>query len=165
MKQTSDFFIYLYQDLNRRSENSVDFSTPSVKQISVFFMYLYQDLNKRPSTIDGYRTSIMDTLGPLGQHIAHNEDLHRLLSNFHRDRPKSSRNLPKWNLSVLNELTKSPFGAYEKHRPQTSHSQNCFLASFGLRQAPQRNPCLGCKQKYLIKATGKRSPCSLLLTS
>ena len=48
VKQTSDFFMYLYQDLNRRSENSVDFSTPSVKQISDFFMYLYQDLNKRP---------------------------------------------------------------------------------------------------------------------
>ena len=44
------------------------------------------------------------------QHIAHNADLHRLLSSFHRDRPKSSRNLPKWNLSVvLNELTKAPF--------------------------------------------------------
>ena len=29
---------------------------------------------------------------------------------FSRDRPKSSRNLPKWNLSVvLNELTKAPF--------------------------------------------------------
>ena len=91
-------------------ENSVDFSTPSVKQISDFFMYLYQDLNRRPSTIDGYRTAIVDSLGPFGQHIAHNEDLHRLLSSFHRDRPKSSRNLPKWNLSVvLNELTKAPF--------------------------------------------------------
>ena len=90
-------------------ENSVDFSTPSVKQISDFFMYLYQDLNRRPSTIDGYRTAIVDTLGPSGQHIAHNEDLHRLLSSFHRDRPRSSRNLPKWNLSVLNELTKAPF--------------------------------------------------------
>ena len=76
-------------------ENSVDFSTPSVKQISDFFIYLYQDLNRRPSTIDGYRTAIVDTLGPTGQHIAHNEDLHRLLSSFHRDRPKSSRNLPK----------------------------------------------------------------------
>ena len=87
-------------------ENSVDFSTASVKQISDFFMYLYQDLNRRPSTIDGYRTAIVDTLGPSGQHIAHNEDLHRLLSSFYRDRPKSSRNLPKWNLSVvLNELT------------------------------------------------------------
>ena len=43
-------------------------------------------------------------------HIAHNADLHRLLSSFHRDRPKSSRNLPKWNLSiVLNELTKASF--------------------------------------------------------
>ena len=90
-------------------ENSVDFSTPS-ETISDFFMYLYQDLNRHPSTIDGYRTAIVDTLGPSGQHIAHNEDLHRLLSSFHRDRPKSSRNLPKWNLSVvLNELTKAPF--------------------------------------------------------
>ena len=71
-------------------------------------MYLYQDLNGYPSTIDGYRTAIVDTLGPTGQHIAQNEDLHRLLSSFRRDRPKSSRNLPKWNLSVvLNELTKA----------------------------------------------------------
>ena len=161
VKQISDFFMYLYQDLNRRPstidgyrtaivdtlgptahhiahnadlhrsqrsstrtiykskwalfekwyrENSVDFSTPSVKQISDFFMYLYQDLNRRPSTIDGYRTAIVDTLGPTAHHIAHNADLHRLLSSFHRDCPKSSRNLPKWNLSVvLNELTKAPF--------------------------------------------------------
>ena len=82
-------------------ENSVDFSTPSVKQVSDFFMYLYQDLNRRPSTIDGYRTAIVDTLGPAGHHIAQSSDLHRLLSSFHRDRPKSSKNLPKWNLSVV----------------------------------------------------------------
>ena len=69
-------------------ENSVDFSTPSVKQISDFFMYLYQDLNRCPLTIDGYRTAIVDTLGPMAHHIAHNADLHRLLSSFHRDRQK-----------------------------------------------------------------------------
>ena len=91
-------------------ENSVDFSTPSVKQISDFLMYLYQDLNRHPSTIDGYRTAIVHTLGPTAHNIAHNADLHSLLSSFHRDRPKSSRNLPKWNLSVvLNELKKAPF--------------------------------------------------------
>ena len=91
-------------------ENSVDLSSPSIKQISDFFMYLYQDLNRRPSTIDGYRTAIVDTLGPTAQFIAHDPDLHRLLSSFHRDRPKSSRNFPKWNLSVvLNEHTKAPF--------------------------------------------------------
>ena len=127
-------------------ENLVDFSTPSVKHISDFFMYLYQDLNRRPSTIDGYRTAIVDTLGPVGHHIAQSLDIHRLLSSFHRHCPKSSRNLPKWNHSVvLNELTKAPF-EYERHRPQTSYSQNCFLASFGLWQALQQNPCLGCKQ-------------------
>ena len=32
----------------RCRENSVDFSTPSVKQISDFFMYLYQDLTGAP---------------------------------------------------------------------------------------------------------------------
>ena len=91
-------------------ENSVDFSTPSVQEISNFFMYLYQDLNRCPSTIDGYRTAIVDTLGPTGHHIAQSLDLHRLLSSFYRDHPKSSRNLSKWNLSVvLNELTKAPF--------------------------------------------------------
>ena len=90
-------------------ENSVDFSTPSVKQVSDFFMYLYQDLNRRPSTIDGYRTAIVDTLDPTGLHISQSSDLNRLLSSFHRDRPKYSRNLPKWNLSDLNELTKAPF--------------------------------------------------------
>ena len=78
-------------------ENLVDFSTPSVKQVSDFFMYLYQDLNRRPSTIDGYRTVIVYTLGPAGHHISQTSDHNRLLSSFHRDRPKSSRNLPKWN--------------------------------------------------------------------
>ena len=91
-------------------ENLVDFSTPSIKQVSDFFIYLYQDLNRWPSTIDGYRTAIVDTLGPTGLHISQSSDLNRLLCSFHRDSPKSSRNLPKWNLSVvLNELTKAPF--------------------------------------------------------
>ena len=76
-------------------ENSVDFSTPSVKQVSDFFLYLHQDLNRRPSTIDGHRTAIVDTLGPAGHHIAQSSDFHRLLSSFHRDQPKSFRNLPK----------------------------------------------------------------------
>ena len=70
---------------------------------------MYQDLNRRPLTIDGYRTAIVDSLGPTGHHISQSSDLNRLLSSFHRDHPKSSRNLPKWNLSVLNEPTKAPF--------------------------------------------------------
>ena len=53
--------------------------------------------------------AIVGTLGPMAKHIAHDADLHRLLSSFHRDCPKSSRNIPEWNFSVLSELTKTPF--------------------------------------------------------
>ena len=53
-------------------------------------------LNRRSSTIDGYRTAIVDTLGPAGHHISQSSDLNRLLSSFHRDHPKISRNLPKF---------------------------------------------------------------------
>ena len=109
-------------------ENSVDFSTQSVKQISDFFMYLYQDLNRRPSTIVGYRMAIVDTFGPAGHHIAQSSDLHRLLSSFYRDRPKSSRNLPKWNLSVvLNELTKAPFEPMKDTDLKHLTSKTAFL--------------------------------------
>ena len=92
------------------TENLVGFSTPFVKQVSDFFMYLYQDLNRHPSIIDGYRAAIVDIVDPTGCHISQSSDLNRLLFSFHRDRPKSSRNLGKWNCSVvLNELTKAPF--------------------------------------------------------
>ena len=46
-----------------------------------------------PLLCDGYRTAIVDTLGPVGLHISQSSDLNRLLSSFHRDCPKSSRNL------------------------------------------------------------------------
>ena len=73
-------------------------------------MYLYQDLNRCPSTIDGYRMAFDDTLLPAGLHISQSSDLNKLLPSFHRDRPKSSRNLLEWNLSVVrSELTKAPF--------------------------------------------------------
>ena len=75
----------------------MDLSTPSVKQVSD---YLYQDQNRRLSTIDGYRTT------PTGFHITQSSDINRLLLSFHRDLPESSRNLPKWDFSVvLNKLT------------------------------------------------------------
>ena len=87
----------------------VDFSTPSVKQVSDFFVYLYQDLNRRPLTIDGYRTAICDTLGPTGRHISQSSDLNRLLSSFHRDSQKKDPGIFLSGTLVLNELTKASF--------------------------------------------------------
>ena len=119
-------------------ENSVDFSTPSVKQISDFFMYLSQDLDRRPSTMDGYRMAIVDTLGPAGHHIAQSSDLHSLLSSFHRDRPKS------WNLSVLNEVTKAPFEPMKD--TDLKHLTPKTTVLLALASGKRRSEILGCKQ-------------------
>ena len=117
-------------------ENLVDFFTTSVKQVSDFFIYLYQDLNRHPSTIDGYRTAIVDILGPTGHHISQSSDLNKLLSSFHRDRPKSSRNLPKWNLSVvLNELTKAPFDPGKDTDLKYLTLKTAFLLALGCKQS------------------------------
>ena len=130
-----------------RIENSVDFSTPSIKQVSDFFMHLYQDLNRRPSTIDGYRTAIVDTLGPTGLHISQSSDLNRLLSSFHRYRPTSSRNLPKWNISVvLNELTKAPFEPMKDTDLKHLTLKTAFLLALDSGKRRSKNPSLGCKQ-------------------
>ena len=69
--------------------------------LGLFHVPVYQDLNRRPSTIDGYRMAIVDTLDPAGHHISQSSDLHRLLSSFHRDRPKSSRNLCEISLRLF----------------------------------------------------------------
>ena len=46
----------------------------------------------------------------------------------HRDRPKGSRNLPKWNLSVvLNELTKAPFEHMKDMDLEHLTSKTAFL--------------------------------------
>ena len=132
-------------------ENSVDFSTPSVKQVSDFFMYLYQDLNRRPSTIDGYRTAIVDTLGRTGHHISQNSDHNRLLSSFHRDRPKISRNLPKWNLSVvLNELTKAPFEPMKDTDLKHLTLKNAFLLPLASSKCRSEIHVSGLQSKYQI---------------
>ena len=109
-------------------------------------MYLYQDLNRRPSTIDGYRTAIIDTLGPMGLHISQSSDLNRLLSSFHRDCPKSSGNLRKWNLSVvLNELTKAPFEPMKDTDLKHLILKTAFLLALA---AAKSMP--GLQTKYLI---------------
>ena len=68
-----------------------------------------------PSTIEGYRTAIADTLGDSNLHISSNTDIARLIASFYRDKPKKSRLLPKWNVSlVLHKLTQPPFEPQEE---------------------------------------------------
>ena len=97
------------------TKKQVDFRSPSIGDICNYFWYLFNDLNRCPSTIEGYRTAIADTLGNTKQNISTNTEIARLIASFHRDKPKSSRSIPKWNLSlVLQRLTQSPFEPQEK---------------------------------------------------
>ena len=93
----------------------MDFRNPSIGDICNFFWYLFNDLNRCPSTIEGYRTAIVDTLGNTKQNISTNTEIARLIASFHRDKPKSFRFIPKWNLSlVLQRLTQPPFEPQEE---------------------------------------------------
>ena len=97
------------------SEKQVDFRNPSIRDICNFFWYLFNDLNRCPSTIEGYRTAITDTLGSARLNISSNAEIARLIASFHRDKPKSSRSIPKWNLSlVIQRLTQPPFEPQEE---------------------------------------------------
>ena len=102
--------------LLKQSHNYVFHNNP--QQLNLHAWCLGADNSKNKASLWRWQRELLPlsghqqgpSTGQTAQHIAHNADLHRLLSSFHRDRPKSSRNLPKWNLSVvLNELTKAPF--------------------------------------------------------
>ena len=66
------------------TEKQVDFRSPSIGDICNFFWYLFSDLNRCPSTIGGYRTAIVDTLGNTKQNISTNPEIVRLIASFHR---------------------------------------------------------------------------------
>ena len=51
----------------------------------------------QPSTIDGYRSPIVDKLGNSPFNISKDGNLARLLDSFLRDRPKVRSGIPSWN--------------------------------------------------------------------
>ena len=64
--------------------------------------------------------------------ISKNENLNRLLDNFHRDRPKGRRGVPSWNLSlVLHQLTKPPFEPLRKVSLKHLTFKTVFLLALG----------------------------------
>ena len=92
------------------SQNKVDISSATVPQVAEFLNYLFTVKNLKPATITGYRTAIADALGSQGELISKTLELNRLIASFTRDRPKPSRSIPTWDLSlVLLGLTKPPF--------------------------------------------------------
>ena len=73
------------------------------------YLYLYQDHNRHPSTIDGYKTAFVDTLGPAGFHISQSSDLTGYLLAFTGIFPKVPGISQSGTFLFLNELMKHPF--------------------------------------------------------
>ena len=112
--------------------HKVDFRSPSVNQIADFLLHLFKERNLQPSTIEGYRTAIADIVGNVGLNISKDENLTRLLDNFHRDKPKGRRGVPSWNLSlVLHQLTKAPFEPLRKASLKQLTFKTVFLLALG----------------------------------
>ena len=115
--------------------SQVDFRLPSVKQID-FLLHLFQEKNPQPSTIDGYRSAIVDKLGNSSLNVSKDENLTRLLDSFHRDRPTGRRGIPSWNLSlVLHQLTKPPFEPLRKASLKHLTFKTFFLLALGSGKA------------------------------
>ena len=136
--------------------NQVDFRAPPVKSVADFLMYLFEDRKLQPSTIDGYRSAIADKLGNSTFNISKNENLTRLLDNFHRDRPKGRRGIPSWNLSlVLHQLTKAPFEPLE-----ALDLQDSFPLSPWFKASAEVRFMLGRTKISDTNLTGQRCPCT-----
>ena len=100
--------------------------------IADFLLHLFQHIKLQPSTIDGYRSAIADKLGNSTINVIKDENLTRLLDNFHRDRPKGRRGIPSWNLTlVLHQLTKAPFEPLKEASLKHLTFKTVFLLALG----------------------------------
>ena len=117
------------------TEKQVDFRNPSIRDTCNFFWYLFNDLNICPSTIEGYRTAIADTLANTRLNISTNAEIARPATSFHRDKHKSSRSILKWNLSlVLQRLTQPLFEPQEEAALKFLTWKTVFLLALASRK-------------------------------
>ena len=104
--------------------------------------FLFNKKDIRPSTIEGYRTAIADTLGKIPLDISNNAEIARLIASFHRDKPKASRTIPKWDLSlVLHQLNQRPFESLEEASLNYAMWKTVFLPALasGKRRSKTHN--------------------------
>ena len=92
---------------NRRKLDPIKTSVPN---IASFFNYLFEEEKLSPVTIKGYRAMLSQVLSQKGINITEDKDIRALFQSFDREKPKLTKRLPQWDLSlVLKYLSKSPF--------------------------------------------------------
>ena len=100
---------------------------PTIPIIAEFFNHLFTEKNILPQTIEGYRSALSIKLDS-DLELGSNKELRRLIQSFYKSKPKASRHLPAWDLSlVLQALTKSPFEPMSQAEPKFLTWKTVFL--------------------------------------
>ena len=110
----------------------IDFLDPTVPQVADFLMFLHTDRHFAPSTIDGYRTAISNTMKSIdGRDLGHDPQLTALIVSFYQARP-ASRPIPvDWDLSlVLKMLMGPPFEPIRTAQLKWLTYKTVFLVAF-----------------------------------
>ena len=80
---------------------------PTVPIIAEFFLFLFSEKKLLPQTIEGYRSALSMKLD-VDLELGSNKELKRLIQSFYKSKPKTSRHIPSWDLTlVLQALTKA----------------------------------------------------------
>ena len=107
---------------------------PTVPIIAEFFLFLFSGKKLMPQTMEGYRSALSMKLDA-DLELGSNKELRRLIQSFYKSRPKVSRYLPTWNLTlVLQALTKAPFEPLSLAEPKFLTWKTIFLIALASRR-------------------------------
>ena len=100
---------------------------PTVPIIAEFFLFLFSEKKLLPQTIEGYRSALSMKLDA-DLELGSNKELKRLIQSFYKSRPKATRHIPSWDLTlVLQALTKAPFEPLSRAEPKFLTWKTVFL--------------------------------------
>ena len=110
-KSTLDLYEQKWNTFREWCElNGINPHTPTVPMIADFLLHLFRDKQLATITIKGYRSALSSLMASRGLDISHDPDLNALIRSFSIERPRTVRETPRWDLSlVLRFLMRHPF--------------------------------------------------------
>ena len=105
----------------------------SVAQVCDFFNMLFSE-GLAPVTIEGYRSAIDSVWAIQGRSLAGNHPVVQLIASFKRERPRSVRTLPRWDLNLVLRFLRRPEFAPDRIAvdPRNFAQKTAFLTLFAV---------------------------------
>ena len=110
-KSTLDLYEQKWNTFREWCElNGINPHMPTVPMIAEFLLHLFRDKQLATITVKGYRSALSSLMASRGLDISHDPDLNALIRSFSMERPRTVRETPRWDLSlVLRLLMRHPF--------------------------------------------------------